>query len=221
MSNNFLVVNPLCNNQESDASYAADPLVTNGAVTPNLLPPAMWNKFAFQLSIFVAAFTTMLANKGYSPNDGNTDPSTALAELVSVLTNVMTQADMTPFARLASPAFTGVPTAPTAASNNNSPQLATCAFVQSVFLAMLTITPTSLGFFGPVNSPNIQWQNGIYVSSNPTTISFPTPFPHACLTGMACDGSSSGSCGFQPLSRTQANLFPSHGSTYNYVAIGY
>jgi hypothetical protein len=53
---------------------------------------------------------------------------------------VLTAADVSAlgFAALASPAFTGVPTAPTASPGANTAQLATCAFVQAAVAASTT-----------------------------------------------------------------------------------
>ena len=51
-------------------------------------------------------------------------------------------ADLSAYAPLASPAFTGIPTAPTAAANTNNTQIATTAFVK-----------TALGSYAPKASP--------------------------------------------------------------------
>lgn len=86
-SSNFLVWDPPLINAETDPSYLADTTRSGGALTNAILPSPLFNKFAYQVSTFVAAFSTMLVNKGYSPLDSN------FANLVAVLTNVKTSAD--------------------------------------------------------------------------------------------------------------------------------
>lgn len=63
---------------------------------------------------------------------GNADLSTALLDELALK------------APLASPALTGTPTAPTAASNDNGTQIATTAFVQAVKALILGAVPTGL-----------------------------------------------------------------------------
>jgi hypothetical protein len=53
----------------------------------------------------------------------------------SVQTTAASAPDLTPYALLASPTFTGTPVAPTATTGNNSTQIATTAFVQSTVIA--------------------------------------------------------------------------------------
>lgn len=52
------------------------------------------------------------------------------------ITGAGTAVDMSTYAKLASPAFTGTPTAPTAAAGTNTTQIATTAFVQSAITAL-------------------------------------------------------------------------------------
>lgn len=182
---NFLQVNPNAANQEDDPTYLADSLRTGGAATNALLPSPLFNKQSFQSSIMITALATALVNKGYSPNDGSAAPGTALNNLVAVLTNIMTQADMAPFARLLSPVFTGTPQAPTPPVADNSAKLATTAFVRALASQNFAI---SLGINGYVKFPAflggliIQWMRG---PSNPAggetsfTLNFPLPFPTA------------------------------------------
>ena len=80
---NFLRVNPSLVNAETDVQYAADPVRTGGAPTDALYPANYYNKSAHQVAEFVAAFCTMLVNKGFSPVDND------FPGLVAILTNVM------------------------------------------------------------------------------------------------------------------------------------
>lgn len=89
-STNFIQFNPTQSNQESDAAYAADALVTGGVQLNNPLPSVFLNKLWYQLSTFVAAFAQMLVAKGYSPTD------TSVSTLAAVLANVLTNADTQP-----------------------------------------------------------------------------------------------------------------------------
>jgi hypothetical protein len=53
-------------------------------------------------------------------------------------------------APLASPAFTGIPTAPTALNPTNSTQIATTAFVQSIISNLINSAPSSLNTLGEI-----------------------------------------------------------------------
>ena len=129
---NFIQFNPNALNQENDSAYAADSLRAGGAPANAIYPSPLANKSFFQWSTFIAAFAQMMAVKGYSPNDGSASPGSALANLEAVFANVMTLADMTPWALLNSPTFTGVPAAPTPSVGDNSTKLATTAFVRAL-----------------------------------------------------------------------------------------
>ena len=187
MPSPFQIWNPNAANQENDAAYIADSLRTGGAPTNSILPSPTFNKFSYQTSIGVKALMDMLTNKGYSPTDGSAVPATALANLIGVLANIMTQADMAPFARLLSPTFTGVPQAPTPAAGDNSTKIATTAFVAALLGLGFTFSignngyikfPTALGGF------TIQWMQGGGQGGGAGfqhVMTFPTPFPTACL----------------------------------------
>jgi len=94
MSTNFLVLNPTCANQESDATYASDSTRTGGYATDQIVPSPLLNKFSYQASIFITALAQALVAKGYSPNDGSASPISALTALTTVLLNIMTAADV-------------------------------------------------------------------------------------------------------------------------------
>lgn len=188
MSTNFVQLNPTAANQLGDAGYDSDSLVTGGITTDAILPSNYLNKANYQWSTFITAFAQALVAKSYSPNDGSANPATAVANLVGVFSNIMTQADMTPFARLASPTLTGTPQAPTPAPGTNSTQIATAAFVTAALTS---------GFSANLNFPNgyiklpailgglvIQWLQGGQQTGNGEflyPLNFPLPFPNACL----------------------------------------
>lgn len=75
-------------NQETDSQYAVDSLRTGGAPTGGVLPSPTFNKLAYQLSTFVAAFGEMLANKNFSTSDAD------INVLSAVLANIITSADI-------------------------------------------------------------------------------------------------------------------------------
>ena len=87
MSTNFLQFNPDLYNAENDLAYSADSLREGGVPSAAIFPSPLANKLFYQLSTFVAAFSHMLVNKGYSPNDSS------IAALTSVLMNVKCGAD--------------------------------------------------------------------------------------------------------------------------------
>jgi hypothetical protein len=87
---NFLQWDPNQTNQESDSAYAGDPARTGGAVNGDEFDAATANKLFYQLSTMVAALGTMLAQKGYTNSDANFN------QLVAVLSNIQTSADIKP-----------------------------------------------------------------------------------------------------------------------------
>jgi hypothetical protein len=105
MSGPFIQWNPLCNSQENDVAYAADPQRSGGASDPSIFDALLANKLFYQVSIMVTALAQMLTNKGYFPSDGSTNPPAALAALVSTLTNILTAADINNI--FTNPIFTG------------------------------------------------------------------------------------------------------------------
>jgi hypothetical protein len=191
-SSNFLVFNPPCNNQESDTAYASDSLRTLGAALDAILPSALFNKMNYQTSIMTAAIGQMMAAKGYVVNDGNATPGTAaLNALAAALANIMTQADMSPYALLNSPVFVGDPQAPTPNIGDDSNNIATTAFIQNALLNGFQII---LGLSGMIKLPQIlggfilQWtvSTGIPANGGPVTqtLNWVRAFPTACLSAI-------------------------------------
>ena len=87
MSSNFLQFNPDLYNAENDAAYAGDTLRSGGIPSAAIFPSALANKLFYQVSTFVAAFSQMMVNKGYSLSDSS------ISALISVLMNVKCGAD--------------------------------------------------------------------------------------------------------------------------------
>lgn len=89
------------------------------------------------------------ANRNYpKPHAGN-DIDHDIARLIAAFDAIdgdmaTTIASIAGFAKLLNPAFTGVPTAPTAAPGNSSSQLSTTAFVQTALAAMVGSSPAAL-----------------------------------------------------------------------------
>ena len=89
-------------------------------------------------------------------------------------------------APLASPAFTGNPTAPTQARGNNSDRLATTAFIRDEFDASLSAS----GWQRLASGLIIQWGSGSYNASDGATgtqISLPIAFPISFYQVVASD----------------------------------
>ena len=115
----------------------------------------------------------------------NTKHMTPLRVLQSILKNV-TKQDLSPYAKLASPAFTGTPTAPTVSKTTNNTQLATTAFVHALAGAVNNggIVAQSLGQNGYVKFANgliLQWgtlKTGNYYSTAISHV-FPISFQTA------------------------------------------
>ncbi|MEI6616266.1 MAG: hypothetical protein WCL59_06760, partial [Cyanobium sp. ELA507] len=112
---------------------------------------------------------TVAAVTGTAPvvSSGGTTPAISMAKATAGVDGYLAATDFAAFAAkasLASPAFTGTPTAPTAASGTSSTQLATTAFVASSFAPLAspaftgnvgigTATPGSLLSFGTAANP--------------------------------------------------------------------
>lgn len=130
-TNNFIQFNPGGANMESDTAYSADAQRSGGLASPAIFTSALGNKLFYQTSTFIAAFAQALATKNYNLSDAS------LSTLAGVLANVMTLADMSGYAPLSNPVFTGTPTAPTPAGSDNSAKLATTAFIKALAYATL------------------------------------------------------------------------------------
>ena len=125
----------------------------------------------------------------------NTKHMTALRVKQSILKNAPKQ-DLSPYAKLASPAFTGTPTAPTASKTTNNTQLATTAFVQALVGAVNNggIVAQSLGPNGFVKFANgliLQW-GLVACPANGQTHNFPISFSKSCSAILASPKTSVG-----------------------------
>lgn len=92
-----------------------------------------------------------------APTPGGGDNSTKIATTAWVTTAL---AAISGYAPLASPAFTGTPTAPTAAGGTNTTQIATTAFVQGVVAGLNIATYAPLAsptFTGTPAAPTAAW----------------------------------------------------------------
>lgn len=63
--------NPTAANQENDAAYTADPQRAGGATDPSVFQSVLANKLFYQTTIYLTAFFTAFANKGFSTSDSN------------------------------------------------------------------------------------------------------------------------------------------------------
>lgn len=88
---NFLQFDPVKNNMQSDALYQASSFRAQGAQT-GIASASAHNKLFYQLSTMMAAIAQMMEGKGYEIDD------TAIATLVTELSNIMTRADMSAYA---------------------------------------------------------------------------------------------------------------------------
>lgn len=164
--------------------------------------------------------TTALTNLGFT---------STIAELNytdGVTSNIQTQLNTKIGA--ASPAFTGVPTAPTAATGTNTTQVATTAFVQTEVTALVDSAPSTLNTLNelaaalgddanfsttvtnsiatksPLSSPNFTGTVGI---GNTTSSSFSSSANNLVV------GSGSGSEGITIFGGAESNIFFSDGTS--------
>lgn len=142
-SSNFQQFNPNATNQLTDAEYTSDATRSSGAANPSVFPSETANKLFYQLSTFIYAMAQMLANKGYVLSDANA------ATLSAVLANMMTAADMAPYAPKASPALSGTPTTPTPAQSSADQTIPNTFWTSTYFAAINWVTAN----FAPLTSP--------------------------------------------------------------------
>ncbi len=107
----------------TQANYAAMAALPDG-FTNGLADAASANKVWRQASIMAAVIAAFIVSESGQPaiDDGTT--ATLQANLTAAIVAVV-------LSQFASPAFTGVPTAPTAPTNTNTDQIATTAFVDT------------------------------------------------------------------------------------------
>jgi hypothetical protein len=115
------------------------PLASTASVTAGLISKTEYDVFNAKQNAITGAATTittsdLTANKALISNASGKVAVSAVSDVelgyVSGVTSSI-QTQLTAKADLASPAFTGTPTAPTAAGGTNTTQIATTAFVQS------------------------------------------------------------------------------------------
>ena len=149
-----------------DALYASKTEAETGTDTTKVMTAARVKDAILKLAPKPAIASQAEAEAGTD----NTKHMTALRVKQSILKNAPVP-DLTPYAKLASPAFTGTPTAPTVAKTTNNTQIATTAFVHALTGAVNNggIVAQSLGQNGFVKFANgliLQW--GLYSSSKAT-----------------------------------------------------
>jgi|694.fasta_scaffold06222_8 hypothetical protein len=101
---------------------------------------------------------------------------TTLSANVSTLSNTVTLK-----ANIASPAFTGVPTAPTAANTVNNTQIATTAYVKTVIGDLINSAPETLDTLGEIASSLAN--NNTLSSTLTTSIALKAPLADPTFTG--------------------------------------
>jgi len=100
---------------------------------------------------------------------------------LSDLTNVATARGNLGAAAINSPTFTGTPTAPTAALNTSTTQLATTAFLFQQFTGAGKQSIGAAGYQVLPGGLILQWGTTPAFSGTPAAISFSIPFPTACV----------------------------------------
>ena len=165
-------------------------MVSNGGATP-LDGESLWN--TGDLAVFLGTWQRV---RGPIITSADLPSITLPASDISGLDPAATTGDATTlggtaaalYALLASPAFLGIPTAPTAAANTNTEQLANCAMVQAAIAAAPAGTFNNAANGSatiPLGGKNliIQWGTGVSSGSSASNgaITFSTPFPNACL----------------------------------------
>lgn len=134
-------------NVMSQTDYAADSAVTNG-VTSGTAVSALYNKATRQGNFFAVVLATMIVDQISAAviDDGDVAGKvTLLQNAILALTSI--------YAPLASPHFTGNPTAVTQTSTDNSTRLSTTAFAQALVAALSATLTAAIALKANVNSP--------------------------------------------------------------------
>ena len=119
-------------------------------------------------------------------------------------------------AALASPTFTGIPAAPTAAVGNRSTQIATTTFVGNELASLFAGSLTQNGWQKLSNGLIIQWgivaisdaeQTAAYETSGTVGV-FPIPFPNSCIRAVCSDvGAACGAASITPVSNSSFKIW--------------
>src|SRR5208337_4637440 len=130
------------------------------------------------------------------------------------------------YAKLASPIFSGTPTAPTPPNSDNSLKLATTAFVKNV--AGLTVTSSVNGGMNfSVNGVSVQlrWGQVSHTVGGNQAHAFSTPFTTGCFVVIPVVASSTGVEFFTVVAGSQTasgwTQYSNNTTTINYIAVGY
>jgi hypothetical protein len=185
-SNNFKQWNPTQANQDTDAAYAAETIVQNGAQAGNICASAMDNKFRYQVTTFIKAFADMMVVKGFTLND------TSLATLTTALANVLTTADAINADWNSSSGLSQIlnkPTIPAAQiqSDWNQASNVSLDYIKNkpavLTAASFTGSLTENGYIVLPNGFILQWgfYNATVNAGQTVSITFPISFPTACL----------------------------------------
>jgi hypothetical protein len=164
MSNDFLQFDVNKNNIMNNSDYLNSTHRKNGVYGgAGGAPSILHNKLFYQLSTMVAALGEALSGKGYTVSDVDID------DLMTVLQNIMTEADMGNY-----------PTYDEMVAYVNS-HISTLSFPRSLNVSGYQSIPS-----GTVAAPLImQWAVGVWDPANSSeltqTIVFPIAFPTTCL----------------------------------------
>lgn len=151
---------------------------------------------------------------------------TPLMVLQSILKNAPKQ-DLTPYAKLASPAFTGTPTAPTARKTTNNTQLATTAFVHALAGAVnnggiIAAYLATNGYVKFANGLILQW--GTFMLNNGFV--YPISFSSQCYAVVILSNQNSTrytNVGCTSKTTTKATFAVDNDGSHSYqaIAVGY
>jgi hypothetical protein len=140
----------------------------------------------------------------------------------SIFSDTVSTAGLAP---LASPAFTGIPTAPTASARTNNTQLASTAYVDQAITVYPTVYPS--GSATAVTKPIIQCGQSGSISSGGSLaitlgVAFPSLFLSVVATSNTTDGTAVSNNFVQINSTSQFTIFnkQSTTATFTWIAIG-
>lgn len=159
--------------------------VSDVGIPPGWVKPSDWN-FAHKLIGFLEKMDAIAVSPDVAPyldedGEGASYPISAFMRSLMNTASISALLGALNAAPLESPAFTGVPTAPTAATNNNTTQLATTAFVQAAIAALVASSPATLDTLNELatalgNDPN-------FATTMTNALALKAPLNSPALTG--------------------------------------
>ena len=210
-------------------SYGSCPLWLNSAVTYKFVVTDPYGNILETIDQVGVGLTSAGLSAALANYVTNTSLASTLgsyvtsAALTATLGGYVTTGSLAGYAPLASPAFTGVPTAPTAAPGTNTTQLATTAFVNTA-VSGGSVSLNANGYSISAQGLYTQWGVTPGVGGSPIIVAFPITFPNAVFSVIPSSVGSNQTLNWDQTNTTTSSLHINTGATaikVSWVAFGY